>query len=143
MKKKHSIPSKDKKDWIAFTDKLENVYDKEFNFTKQNFKVDYIRKLDLHGFSLDKANKVVKKFIINSFDEGYKKILIITGRGLSSKVDSNPYISKEMSLLKYSVPQFIEKDQDLFDKINKISKADFKNGGEGAFYIFLKKKKKL
>ena len=62
---------------------------------------------------------------------------------MSSKVDNNPYISKEMSLLKYSVPQFIEKDQDLFDKINKISKADFKNGGEGAFYIFLKKKKKL
>ena len=143
VKKKHSISSKDKKDWIAFTDKLENVYDKEPNFIKRNFKVSYVRKLDLHGFSLDKANKVVKKFIINSFDEGFKKILIITGRGLSSKVDNNPYISKEMSLLKYSVPQFIEKDQDLFDKINKISKADFKNGGEGAFYIFLKKKKKL
>ena len=143
MKKKYSATNKDKVDWFNFTKKLKNVYDKDIDLTKQNTKLNKIAKIDLHGISLDQANKVVKKFIINSFDEGFKKILIITGRGLSSKVDNNPYISKEMSLLKYSVPQFIEKDQDLFDKINKISKADFKNGGEGAFYIFLKKKKKL
>jgi len=139
VKKKYSATPKDKKDWIAFAEELENVSDKDANFIKQNTREDKIRILDLHGFSLDKANEIVKKFIIKSFENRYKKLLIITGKGLRSKVSGNPYLSEKMNVLRYSVPEFIKNDEDLFDKINRISKADLKDGGEGAFYIFLRK----
>ena len=139
MKKKYTVTSKDKKDWIDFTKRLENIYDKDTDFVKQNTTVNKIRRLDLHGLSLNQANKIVKKFIIESFEKGYKKILIITGKGLKSKVHKNPYLSEQMNILKYSVPEFIKNDENLFEKINRISTADLKDGGEGAFYIFLKK----
>ena len=142
MKKKYTVTSKDKKDWIDFTKRLENIFDKDTNFIKQNTSVNKIGKLDLHGLSLNQANKIVKKFIIESFEKGYKKILIITGKGLKSKVHKNPYLSEQMNILKYSVPEFIKNDEDLFEKINRISTADLKDGGEGAFYIFFKKVKK-
>ena len=142
MKKKYTVTSKDKKDWIDFTKRLENIFDKDTNFIKQNTPVNKIGKLDLHGLSLNQANKIVKKFIIESFEKGYKKILIITGKGLKSKVHKNPYLSEQMNILKYSVPEFIKNDENLFEKINRISTADLKDGGEGAFYIFFKKVKK-
>ena len=143
MKKKYTVTSKDKKDWIDFTKRLENIFDKDTNFIKQNTSVNKIGKLDLHGLSLNQANKIVKKFVIESFEKGYKKILIITGKGLKSKVHKNPYLSEQMNILKYSVPEFIKNDEDLFEKINRISTADLKDGGEGAFYIFFKKVKKF
>ena len=142
MRKKYSTTSKDKKDWIAFTKRFENLYDKDADFTKKNTIVNKVQKLDLHGFSLNKANKIVKKFIIESFENGFKKLLIVTGKGLRSKVYNNPYLSEQMNMLKHTVPEFIKNDEDLFDKINRISKADLKDGGEGAFYIFLKQTKK-
>jgi len=142
VKKKYTVTSKDKKDWIDFTKRLENIFDKDANFIKQNTPVNKIGKLDLHGLSLNQANKIVKKFIIESFEKGYKKILIITGKGLKSKVHKNPYLSEQMNILKYSVPEFIKNDENLFEKINRISTADLKDGGEGAFYIFFKKVKK-
>jgi len=141
VKKKYSATPKDKKDWIAFTKRLENVYDKENNVIRQNTTADRTQRLDLHGLSLSQANKIVKKFIIESFEEGYKKLLIITGKGLRSKAHKNPYVSEQMNVLKYSVPEFIKNDDNLFDKISKFSIADLKDGGEGAFYIFLKQKK--
>ena len=143
MKKKYPVTSKDKKDWITFTKRLENVYDKNVDFIKQNTTVNKIRKLDLHGLSLNQANKIVKKFIIESFENGCKKLLNITGKGLRSKVHENPYLSAQMNVLKYSVPEFIKNDKDLIEKISRISTADLKDGGEGALYIFLKKKKNL
>ena len=143
MKKKYPVASKDKRDWIDFTKRLENIYDKDVDFTKQNISANKIRKLDLHGLSLDQANTIVKKFIIESFEDGFKKLLIITGKGLRSKVYKNPYFSEQMNVLKHSVPEFIKNDEDLFKKINRISTADLKHGGEGAFYIFLKKEKNL
>ena len=139
MKKKKLSTSKDKEDWLVFTEKLENIYDKDSDFLKQKSAVNKIRKLDLHGFSLDQANKMVKKFIIKSFEDGYKKLLVITGKGLRSKIYKNPYLSEQMSVLKNSVPEFIKNDKDLLNIISRISKADLKDGGEGAFYIFLKR----
>ena len=139
MKKKYSVTSKDKKDWITYTKHLKDVYDKETNLIKQNTTTNKIRRLDLHGLSLNLANKIVEKFIIESFETGYTKLLIITGKGSRSKVNKNPYLSQQMNVLKYSVPEFIKNNEDLFDKIRKISRADLKDGGEGAFYIFLKK----
>ena len=140
MKKKYPVTPKDKKDWIDFTKHLEDVYDKEINFIKKNSATDKIRRLDLHGLSLDKANEIVRKFIIKSLEDGCKKLLIITGKGLRSKVHKNPYLSEQMYVLKYSVPEFIKNDEDLSNKISSIStKAEPKDGGEGAFYIFLKR----
>ena len=141
MKKKYSATLKNKADWFAFTKNLGDVHDKDANFVEQNIKSTKLQKLDLHGCSLSKANKLVKKFILKSFEKGYKKLLIITGKGLRSKVHKNPYLSEQMNVLKYSVPDFIKNDEDLFNKINSITTASLRDGGEGAFYVLLGKKK--
>ena len=143
MKKKYVAPSKDKKDWIDFTKKMDNIHVKKEDLAEQNIEMNRIKKLDLHGFSLIEANKKVKKFIIESFDNGYKKLLIVTGKGLRSKSYDNPYISEKLSILRYAVPEFINNDESLNNKVRKISTADVKDGGEGAVYIFLKNNKKF
>ena len=142
MKKKYTVTSKDKKDWLTFTKHLENLYDKDADYIKPRITENKIKKLDLHGLSLEDANKIVKKFIIKSFENGSKKLLVITGKGLRSKVHKNPYLAEQMSVLKYSVPEFIKNDEDLCNKMSRISKASLKDGGEGAFYIFLRQQKK-
>jgi len=143
MKKKIFISSKDKKDWLAFTKQMGSIKAKESDLLKENIKLNEVKKLDLHGFSLTEANKIVKNFIINSFNNGYKKLLIVTGKGLRSKSHENPYLSEKLSVLRYSVPEYIKNNENLANKINSISIADIKDGGEGAIYIFLKNNKNL
>ena len=143
VEKKKFISFKDKKDWFAFTKKMGNIKAKESDLLKENIKVNKVKKLDLHGFSLIEANKIVKNFIINSFSSGYKKLLIVTGKGLRSKSHDNPYLSEKLSVLKYSVPEYIKNDENLSNKISSISTADIKDGGEGAIYISLKNNKKF
>ena len=140
MKKKYSVTTEDKEAWITFTENLNDIKDKEVVFSEKSRKINSVRKLDLHGYSLSDANKIVEKFVIESFDMKYKKILIVTGKGKRSKSHDNPYISDKLSVLKYSVPEFIKSQEDLMKKIKKISEADIEDGGKGAFYIFLKKK---
>ena len=120
-----------------------NIRAKESDSFKRDVETSKIPKLDLHGYSLDKANQMVKKFIIDSFNIGYKKLLIITGKGSRSKYINNPYVSEKLSKLKYSVPNYIKNDENLSDKIKKISAANFKEGGDGAVYVFLKNKNKF
>ena len=143
MKKKHPVTSRDKKDWIAFTKQMGNISAKESDFLKENIQINKVQKLDLHGFSLIEANKIVKKFIVQSFDNGYKKLLVVTGKGLRSKSYSNPYLSEKLNMLKYSIPEYIKNDENLNQKISRISKASLKDGGEGAIYIFLKNSEKF
>ena len=143
MKKKYVTPSKDKKDWIDFTKKMDNIHAKKEDLAEQNIEMNRIKKLDLHGFSLIEANKKVKKFIIESFDNGYKKLLIVTGKGSRSKSYDNPYISEQLSILKHSIPEYIKSDENLNNKIDRISSASVKDGGEGAIYIFLKNNNKF
>ena len=143
VKKKNFISSKDKKDWLAFTKQMGNIKAKESDLLKENIKLSEVKKLDLHEFSLNEANEKVKNFIINSFNSGYKKLLIVTGKGLRSKSHENPYVSEKLSVLRYSVPEYIKNDENLANKINSISTADIKDGGEGAIYIFLKNNKNL
>ena len=143
MKKKYSASSKDKKDWTDFTKQMGNISVKEDDFLEENRQINKVRKLDLHGYSLDNANKVVKKFIIESFDKGYNKLLVVTGKGLRSKSYDNPYISENLSVLKNSVPEYIKNDENLKSIINKIIQASQKDGGEGAINIFLKNNKKF
>ena len=143
MKKKYFATAKDKREWIAFTKQMDNVTVKDTDLLEQNTKTYKIRKLDLHGVSLTEANKIVEKNIIESSNSGYKKLLIITGKGLRSKSHDDPYSSEKLSVLKYSVPEYIKNNENLRSKISRISKADLKDGGEGAIYIFLKNNKKF
>ena len=143
MKKKSFISSKDKKDWINFTEQMGSIKAKESDLIKENIQTRRVKKLDLHGYSLSEANRVVKNFIIKSFNGGYKKLLIVTGKGLRSKSHNNPYFSEKLSVLKYSVPEYIKNDEDLNNKIIRITEADIKDGGEGAIYIFLKNNKEF
>ncbi len=143
MKKKHFATSKDKKDWIEFTKQMGNVSAKESDLPRKNNEINKVQKLDLHGSSLIKANEIVKKFIIKSFNDGYKKLLVVTGKGSRSKSYDNPYLSEKLSTLKYSVPGYIKNDENLNKKISRIVQADLKDGGEGAIYIFLKNNKKF
>ena len=145
MKKKYfgKATIKDKSDWLAFIESEDSLYDKDKDNDLENKNIHFnlTKKLDLHGLKLDQANKKVEKFVNDSFEKGYTKLIIVTGKGLRSKVEKNPYSSMEMSVLKYSVPEFIKNNENLHEKIKKISKANIEDGGEGSFYIFLKKKK--
>ena len=143
MKKKHFVTPKDKKDWDVFTKQIGDISPKESDLLKENIEINKVKKLDLHGSSLIEANKIVKKFIIESFNNGYKKILVVTGKGLRSKSYNNPYVSEKLNVLRYSVPEFIKNDENLNNKISRTSKATIKDGGEGAIYIFLKNNKKF
>ena len=140
MKKKSFLTQKDKKDWNTFTEAMNDISIKESDISEKVYKNNEIKKLDLHGLSLVEANKIAKEFIMKSFNQGYKKLIIVTGKGARSKSYSNPYMSEKLSVLKYSVPEFIKNDENLSNKINRISKASVSDGGEGAIYIFLKNK---
>ena len=132
------ISDKDKKDWKNFISSKDEIPNKDLNITKDKIKKKIIKKIDLHGFSLENANKVIEEFITQSFEGGVNKIIVITGKGLRSKNDENPYISKNLSILKYSVPEFIKSNINLMKIIKNINEADIEDGGKGAFYIYLK-----
>ena len=133
------ISDKDKKDWQNFISSQETVPNKDKN-TKEN-KISKIKSIDLHGYSLDDANLVIKEFILESYNLGINKLIIVTGKGLHSENDKDPYVSKKLVILKYSVPEYIKNNFELMKVINYMESAEINDGGEGAFYIFLKKKK--
>jgi len=95
----------------------------------------------LHGYTLEEANKSIQDFINKSYEDNINKLIVVTGKGLHSNNENNPYVSKELSILKYSVPEFIKKNVDLVKKISEIKSANIEDGGDGAFYIYLKRKK--
>ena len=143
MKKKYSASIKDEKDWSTFTKELKNIYDKDSSLEDWNKNSNKIGKIDLHGLSLDKANEIVENFINESFTTGYKKLIVVTGKGLRSQVYKDPYRSGKMSVLRYSVPEYIKNNENLSSKVSRIEKADLKDGGDGAIYIFLKSIKRF
>ena len=136
------ISDKDKEDWENFLKNKERIPNKDFIVTKKK-RHEKIKKIDLHGFTLQEANKAIEHFIKKSFDEDVTKIIVITGKGLRSKNVQNPYLSKDLSILKYSVPEFIESNNNLMKIIIEITDARIEDGGSGAFYIFLRNKNKL
>ena len=131
------ISEKDKKDWETFLSSDEKLLDKDDKLNKK--KHLKIKSIDLHGYTLDQANKSIKSFIIKSYEESINKLIVVTGKGLHSQNEKDPYVSKELSILKYSVPEFILKNKNLMNIIHEITDAKIEDGGEGAFYIFLKK----
>ena len=134
-----NISEKDKKDWHKFINSTEKLPNKDFK--NQNNKNQKVRSIDLHGYTLDEANKTIEAFINKAFSENINKLVIVTGKGLHSENEKDPYVSKDLGILKYSVPEFITNNVSLMNKINEITGAKIEDGGEGAFYIFLKKNK--
>ena len=132
------LTDKDKKDWRKFTSSRDEVPNKDFKLNKKNIKENTKRIIDLHGFSLENANKIIEEFINNSYQEGIKKIIVVTGKGTRSKTANNPYLSRDLSILKHSVPEFIKSNSSLMNKIKQISEANIEDGGSGAFYIYFK-----
>ena len=133
----NNISEKDKKDWENFLSKNEKLPNKDF---KKDIKLSFkTRSIDLHGYTLEEANKSIENFIIKSYQEKINKLVVVTGKGIHSQTEKDPYVSKDLSILKYSVPEFISKNKNLMKIIYDIKDAKIEDGGTGAFYIFLKK----
>ena len=133
-----NISDKDKKDWKDFLKRNEKLPNKDLEKKENN--PDLIKTIDLHGFTLEEANKKVESFLIDCFDQKVSKVIIVTGKGLHSQNDKDPYISKKFGILKNSVPEFIKNNPNLLKIIKSITDAEIADGGSGALYVFLKKK---
>ena len=137
----NNISEKDKKDWENFLSKKERLQDKDNKLTKKiTFKT---RSIDLHGYTLEDANKSIESFIIKSYQDKINKLIVVTGKGIHSQNEKDPYVSKDLSILKYSVPEFISNNKNLMKIIYEMKDAKIEDGGGGAFYIFLKKNKSI
>ena len=136
---KIKISDKDKKDWQNFISNKEKLSNKDLYLSNNKIEKEIIKTIDLHGFSLENANNVIEEFIIQCFKKNVNKIIVITGKGLRSKSIRNPYASKDLSILKHSVPGFIKSKPNLMKIIQKIEEAKIEDGGGGAFYIYLKR----
>ena len=133
-----NISDKDKKAWEKFVSGDERLPNKDNKFhRKTSLKT---KTIDLHGYTLEEANKSIENFITKSYEDGINKLIVVTGKGLHSQNEKDPYVSKNLSILKYSVPEFISNSQSLMKIIHEMQDAKIEDGGAGAFYIFLKKK---
>ena len=137
----NKLSDKDKKDWQNFTSSDEKVHNKDLSLSQIKIDKDLVKTIDLHGFSLENANRTIDEFINRCFKTNVSKITVITGKGLRSNNINNPYVSKNLSILKNSVPEFIKSNTDLMKKIKNIQEAKAEDGGSGAFNILLKKSK--
>jgi len=135
----NKLSDKDKKDWQNFISSEEKIHNKDLSLSQTKTNKELIKTIDLHGFSLENANRTIDEFINKCFKENVSKITVITGKGLRSNNIDNPYVSKDLSILKNSVPKFIKSNSDLMKKIKDIKEAKVEDGGSGAFDIFLKK----
>ena len=132
------ITDKDKQDWDNFLSNDETMPDKDSD-QREKLKRKNIS-FDLHGYSLDDANKKIEELINYSYNNGIRKLTIVTGKGIHSQNEKDPYVSKDLGILKYSVPEYIKNNNCLMNMINEIKDANIEDGGSGAFYILLKKK---
>ena len=137
----NDISEKDKKDWETFLSGNEKLPNKDYKTSNQ--KIFKTRSIDLHGYTLEQANKTIEDFIYQAYREKVNKLIVVTGKGIHSQNENDPYVSKDLSILKYSVPEFIENSKSLMNIINEIKDANLEDGGSGAFYIFLKKNKSI
>jgi len=133
------ISEKDKKTWDEFLSNDQKLPDKD-NIQNKTI-IKKTRSLDLHGKTLDEANSIIENFIKKSYEDKIQKLIIVTGKGLHSNNEEDPYVSKDLGILKYSIPEFLRNNENLMQIISNISEASIKDGGTGAFYIFLKKNK--
>ena len=140
MIKKKGLPEEDKKTWDDYTKNPTDIYDKEKKNVANNYSSEKYRfKFDLHGYTLDEANQKVKEIMITCVKKHYKEILLITGKGLHSTIENDIFVSKNLSKLKFSVPEFINNNDEVNKNVISISEAPIKDGGAGAILIKLKK----
>ena len=132
------ISDKDKKDWLNFINNKEKLDNKDFFEEKKN-KIQLEKSIDLHGHTLDEANKIIYEFILSSYSNSVRKIKIITGKGSRSKNKENPYQSESLGILKYSVPEYIKSNYELKKVIKDIKESDIEDISKGSFDIFLKR----
>ena len=137
MIKKKNLSQVDIKTWEEYVKNPKDIFDKD-NSNKKNLQRKNRFTFDLHGFSLDDANKKVKELIILCSENKYKEILLITGKGIHSTNENDVYSSKDLSKLKFSVPEFIKSDLEISGLIFSINQAEVKDGGDGALIIKLK-----
>ena len=139
MKKKENISEADKEAWSKYIKNPNDLFDKDL---KKNKTINRSKRYrtDFHGLTLSGANDKIRKIITDCFENGYSEILLITGKGLHSNSDEDVYVSKKLSKLKFSIPEFINSQNELLEKIISVNPAELKDGGEGAFVIKLKKK---
>ncbi len=137
MKNKRNLSKEDKKTWEDYIKDPSDIYDKD-NTKPLNYKKNNRFKFDLHGFSLDEANKKVKEIVIFCVEKKYKEILLITGKGIHSTNEKDIYVSKNLGKLKFSVPEFIKSNEELGKYILSVKEADLKDGGKGAILIKLR-----
>ena len=132
----NKLSDKDKKDWQNFIDSSDKIQSKDIDHPLNN-KI-MVRSIDLHGYTLEEANKEISRFIENSFLDGVKKINVITGKGMRSKNIDDPYQSSDLSILKHSVPEYIKNNSELMKKIIKIDFESVDSPSKGSFDIILK-----
>ena len=132
----NKLSDKDKKDWQKFLDSSEKLLNKDVD--NLNNKINFERTIDLHGYTLEDANKKISEFIENCYVNKVKKVNVITGKGMRSKNLDDPYQSKDLSILKYSVPEYIKSNPELMSKIIKIDLESVLSPSKGNFDIFLK-----
>ena len=137
MKNKRNLSKEDKKTWEDYIKDPSDIYDKD-NTKPLNYKKNNRFKFDLHGFSLDEANKKVKEIVIFCVEKKYKEILLITGKGIHSTNEKDIYVSKNLGKLKFSVPEFIKSNEELGKYILSVKEANLKDGGKGAILIKLR-----
>ena len=138
MNKKDNISKNDKKEWEEYLKNPRDVFDKDNN--SENVSIKNLRfKFDLHGYSLSDANEKVRDIITSCYEKKYREIILITGKGIHSNTEKDVYASKDLSKLRHSIPDYINSNEELSKKINKISIANKKDGGDGAIIIKLKK----
>jgi len=135
--KKKDLSKEDKETWDNFTRQPSDIYDKDLQIADDNPRKNRLR-YDLHGFTLEDANKKVKDLILSGIRNKYKEILLITGKGLHSNIEEDTYVSKNLSKLRFSVPEFINSCDELSRFVVSISEASLKDGGSGAILIKLK-----
>ena len=134
-----NISNKDKKDWQTFVLSKDKLPNKDFKSEIHN--TSKVRTIDLHGYTLEQANNTMEQFVLKAYEEKVSKLIVVTGKGIHSNVEKDPYVSKDLGILKYSVPEFITNNASLMNMINEITDAKIEDGGAGAFYVFLKKNK--
>ena len=137
MKKKEDISQVDKKDWDEYTRRPTDIFDKDTTYVENNSSRRF--KFDLHGYTLSEANTKVEEIISYCLKKKIYEILLITGKGLHSNTDNDVYLSKNYSKLRYSIPEYLNTNKNLASTISDISKADLKDGGDGAIIIKIKK----
>tara|TARA_B100001029_G_scaffold136898_1_gene115904 strand:- start:1172 stop:1588 length:417 start_codon:yes stop_codon:yes gene_type:complete len=134
---KKKITRIDIQDWSNFINSKDKLENKDLDGKRK--KISQEKTIDLHGYSLDNANKLINDFILDCYEKGVTKINVITGKGTRSKNRDNPYNSENLSILKYSVPEYINSNIQLMKKIKYINQMDIDNNYKGSFDIILKK----